>query len=113
MENPEKGLSVQPGHMDDLKTAKFKKYDEGCMATSENDHCGVHILSGIPNKMAVFIIKKVSADEASALFYNVMTKRLNSKSNFKDYRLALLEECKEMSQNVCVAVELALKEVGL
>ncbi len=113
MMDPAKGLSPQPGHMDDLKKPKFAKYGENCVAGMDNDNCGVHTLSGIPNKMAALVISALGPEESSKLFYNVMTKRLKEDSKFADYRLALLEECQSLSSDTCAIVDDALKAVGL
>lgn len=113
MMDPAKGLSPQPAHMDDLKTDRYKKYGPGCVSSSENDNCGVHTLSGIPNKMAALVISVIGTEDASQLFYNVMTKRLKENSNFADYRSALLEECQSISTQTCDVVEEALLAVGM
>lgn len=113
MMDPSKGLSPQPAHMKDLKTARFSKYAEGCKPSSDNDNCGVHVLSGIPNKMSALVMSAIGIEEAGKLFYNVMTKRLKENSNFADYRTALMEECKSMSSDTCGIVDDALKSVGI
>lgn len=113
MMDPAKGLSPQPAHMNDLKLDKFKKFAEGCVATSENDKCGVHILSGIPNKMSALVMSAIGPQESAKLFYNVMTKRLSANSKFADYRVALMAECKTMSSDTCSIVDNALKAVGI
>lgn len=113
MEYPEKGLVKQPGHMDDLKKEIYKKYGPDCVAAKQNDFCGVHILSGIPNRMATVVLKSVSTEEATVLFYNVMTKRLSRDSQFADYKKALREECVQVSSQTCDAVERGLELVGL
>jgi bacillolysin len=113
MMDPSKGLSPQPAHMKDLKTARFKQFGDDCVATGENDRCGVHVLSGIPNKMSALVLSVIGPAEASKLFYNVMTKRLTENSNFADYRVALMEECKSLSSDTCSIVNDALKAVGI
>lgn len=113
MMDPGKGLSPQPAHMIEVKSGRFKKFDEDCVATGENDRCGVHVLSGIPNKMAALVISVIGPAEASKLFYNVMTKGLTENSNFADYRVALMKECKSLSSDTCSIVDDALKAVGI
>jgi Zn-dependent metalloprotease len=113
MENPEKGLSAQPGHVNDLKSDKYKKFAFDCKPSKSNDNCGVHVLSGIPNRMSVFVMKALSPAESTQLFYNVMTKRLQANSQFVDYKAALLEECKALPGNACQVVSNALEQVGL
>lgn len=113
MMDPAKGLSPQPAHMKELKAGPFKKFDESCVATSENDRCGVHILSGIPNKMSALVMSAIGPQESAKLFYNVMTKRLSANSKFSDYRVALMQECKSLSSDTCGIVDNALKAVGI
>lgn len=113
MMDPAKGLASQPAHMNDLKLPKFAKYAEGCVASGENDRCGVHVLSGIPNKMSALVMSAIGIDESAKLFYNVMTKRLKENSNFADYRVALMKECKSLASDTCDIVDDALKSVGL
>lgn len=113
MMDPSKGLTPQPAHMNDLKKAAYIKYGPSCVPTGENDKCGVHVLSGIPNKMSAMVMSVLGPKASAKLFYNVMTKRLKPNSNFKDYRKALLEECKTMAQDTCYIVDDALKAVGI
>jgi len=113
MMDPYKGLSPQPAHMRDLKHEYFKKFAENCVPTSDNDNCGVHILSGIPNRMAALVMSVIGPEESAKLFYQVMTKRLKENSKFSDYSIALLEECKNLSSDTCSVVSEALKAVGL
>jgi aureolysin len=114
MAHPEKGLSPQPFHMKHLeKIEQLRVFGEGCKPSNDNDKCGVHVLSGIPNRMASIVISKIHINDSANLFYNVMTKRLKPDAKFKDYKLAMLEECKTMSSDVCPIVETAFKAVGL
>ena len=111
--DPSKGLSPQPGHMNDLKTDRYKQYGPGCVASMTNDNCGVHTLSGIPNKMFALVMSVIGPKESAKLFYNVMTKRLKENSQFADYRVALMQECEAMSSDTCSIVDDALKAVGI
>lgn len=113
MMDPSKGLSPQPAHMKELESGSFSKYGNSCIASEENDRCGVHVLNGIPNKMSALIMSAITAEESGKLFYNVMTKRLTTTSKFADYKVALLEECKSLSDDVCAIVDDAAKSVGL
>ena len=113
MMNPGKGLMPQPKHMDDLKLPLYADYGAKCVPSMKNDKCGVHIISGIPNRMAALVMSAIGPENAAPLFYNVMTKRLKENSNFTDYRNALLEECKSLSSDTCGIVEDALNSVGI
>ena len=113
MMDPSRGISEQPSHMSQIQTdAKFKKYGKSCVASSSNDKCGVHILSGIPNKAAALVMSQIGPEDSAKLYYNVMTK-LNSNADFSDYRRMMLKECKEFSEQTCFYVDEALKSVGL
>ncbi len=113
MMDPSKGLYAQPGHMNDLKLPRYQKLGTGCIPNEDNDNCGVHVLSGIPNRMAALVISVIGPEEAGKLFYAVMTKRLSENSDFKDYRIALKKECQNLSSDTCTIVEEALKAVGM
>lgn len=68
------GADMQPDHMN--------KYYEGGM-----DNQGVHINSGIPNKIFANVAMRLdgySWDKAGKIWWNVLTKRLNRKSNFQN-----------------------------
>ncbi|MFZ4714621.1 MAG: M4 family metallopeptidase [Bacteriovoracaceae bacterium] len=113
MMNPEKGLSPQPSHMRDLEKPEFSKFGEACVASGANDRCGVHSLSGIPNRVFALTMSKLSINDTADLYYNVMTKRLKPYSKFADYAEALRSECQVNGQGVCTVVDDALKAVGL
>ena len=113
MMDPSRGLNAQPSHMSQLKTdAEFRKYGPFCVPSRSNDKCGVHILSGIPNRSAALVMSKIGAREAAKLYFNVLTS-LSENSNFEDYRKAMLKECKEFAADTCYYVDEALKNVGL
>jgi len=115
MMDPSKGLSPQPSHMKQVTTpgAAYSQYDVGCIASSDNDKCGVHVLSGIPNKASALIMSVIGFDDAAKLFYNVMTKGMKENSTFKDYRVSLMKECEALSSDTCAIVDDALKSVGI
>ena len=113
MMDPSKGLSPQPGHMKELEKAPYNVFGVTCVASEKNDKCGVHVLSGIPNKMSALVISALGPEESAKLFYNVMTNGLKEDSSFADYRLALMEECKEFSSDACDIVDNALLSVGI
>ncbi len=113
MANPEKGLSPQPFHIKHLELEAFKIYGPGCKPSNDNNRCGVHVLSGIPNKMASIVMSKLHIDDSANLFYNVMTKRLKENSKFSDYKVAMMEECKTMASDVCGIVSSAFNAIGM
>jgi Zn-dependent metalloprotease len=80
--NPELGLSKQPGKVSDIPDT----FGEKCTTPSpQNDQCGVHILSGIPNRFAANVIKRLKWLKVRDMFYTVMTEKLTSTGNFADY----------------------------
>lgn len=113
MMNPALGLPSQPEHMNDLFNFRYFDFIYQCTPTDANDHCGVHYLSGIPNKMAAIVMSKIGPHEAAKLFYGVMTKRLHRTSNFADYRVALMQECEALATDTCSIVDDALTAVGI
>lgn len=113
MMEPSKSYYPQPAHMKELGKEPYSQYGAKCVPAAVNDHCGVHVLSGIPNKMAALVMSAIGTRESAKLFFNVMTKRLKANSNFVDYRKALMTECRSMSSDTCDIVDDALKSVGM
>lgn len=111
---PSLSLTPQPASMRDLNTVpQYEKYREGCVPSLTNDACGVHVLSGIPNRAAALMMSKLDLKDVANIYYSVMTKRLKWNAKFADYRNALLEECKSYSAQTCVVVEESLNAVGI
>lgn len=108
---PERGLSPQPTTVREIPA----KLGKGCVADSKNDNCGVHILSGIPNRAAALIIQRVGWRTSYEFFYRVMTQRLRSNSDFSDYGNQLLDECRgdSLPSGTCSVVEQALAAVEI
>ncbi|MEZ4742811.1 MAG: M4 family metallopeptidase [Bdellovibrionota bacterium] len=111
MLDPQSGLSKQPGHIQDIP----EEFGPDCKPSPTNDSCGVHILSGIPNRFAALAIKELGWLKTRDIFYNVMTERLNSQANFSDYADAILNECYQikLSDTDCSVIEKSLHTVGL
>jgi Zn-dependent metalloprotease len=104
MENPE------VGHVKDMKY-------KGEQCSRMNDFCGVHTNSGIPNKAAVLIAKKIGNDKLGKLYYAVLTQLLRSTSNFKEARAQTESACAKLFGGAksadCVAVKAAFASVGI
>ncbi len=110
MAEPAKGLMPQPGHLNEIS----EEFGPDCKPGQENDLCGVHIISGIPNRAAVKIIQHLGIESSAKLFYSVMVDRLRSSSNFADYKNQMLDECMAtLAERDCAVVLDALKMVGL
>jgi aureolysin len=109
MRRPEGGLEVQPGHMSQIPAEL-----QFCIPSTSNDRCGVHILSGIPNKAAAQMMSILGPQRTKNLFYKVMTERLVSNSQFVDFARELRRECAQtMSRAECDVVDQSLRNVGL
>lgn len=110
MLNPAKGVSEQPGHVNEIEA----EFGPNCQATMNNDNCGVHILSGIPNRASALMIQALGWEKLYPLFYQVMTVRLRANSKFSDYKDQMLAECDAtMSAFECEQVRESLAAVGL
>lgn len=110
MLEPGLGLSAQPGHMSEIP----KKYSDNCVPSSENDRCGVHNLSGIPNKFAAQVVKQLGWLKVRDIFYSLMTERLSSTATFVDYaREARKLSTEILSPEDAKVVEASLISVGL
>jgi len=115
MMDPSKGLSAQPSHMDQVTNpeSKFSQFSDSCIPSKSNDNCGVHILSGIPNKVAALIMSVIGPVKTGQMYFHIMTKDMKENSNFADYANALRLECKNHGDRTCEIVNDALLSVGL
>jgi Zn-dependent metalloprotease len=87
--NPKASLSDQAASVSEVAL----KYGPYCLATSDNDFCGVHEQAGIPNLAVSKIILRLSWTKMKQMFFNTFTKRLRSDSDFADYAQQLYLEC--------------------
>ena len=81
-----------------------------------NDYCGVHENSGIPNRAAVLIAKKIGLDRLGKIYYLTLTQLLRSSSDFKEAKAQTLAACTTLfgQQNPdCKAVSDAFESVGI
>lgn len=97
----------QPDHMNDYKQSAN---------TYEGDWGGVHTNSGIMNKAAFNIISSIGRERAQKIYFNVMQYYLNSQSDFKQMRDAMVHATREMYPNdkeIITAVNNAYADVGV
>ena len=110
MVNPNRGLSPQPKDMSQYP----RELGRGCATPSnENDNCGVHVLSGIPNRAAAYIISKLGERKAAEMFWPVMTARLSRNATFTDYKNQMSRQCRSAGGEACSVVASAFALVGL
>lgn len=110
MLHPNLGLTRQPEHIRDIPPM----FDRTCSPTMDNDSCGVHYLSGIPNRATALMIESLGFEKLQKVFYYTMMSRVASTSNFADYVEGLKEECRlHLTAEDCEIVSEALKETGL
>jgi len=64
--------------------------------TRQNDRCGVHVNSGIPNRAAVLIVESIGKQKTEQIYYKVLTSRLTETSTFKDARRETEATCDMM-----------------
>ncbi|MBF0441776.1 MAG: M4 family metallopeptidase [Oligoflexales bacterium] len=110
MKDPHRGLVWQPENVSEIAP----ELQSGCVPKMGNDNCGVHILSGIPNRAAARIIEELGTEKASPLLYRVMTARLRPSSDFADYQRQMVSACPEfLTEDECRGVGEAFTIVGI
>lgn len=103
MENP------KIGHMDQFQY-------KGQFCHRFNDFCGVHSNSGIPNKAAVLISKKIGNEKLEKIYFLTLTQLLRSNSNFKEARAQTEAACATLygqGSADCKAVSESFQAVGI
>ncbi len=90
-------------------------YPEDCQPSIDNDNCGVHSASGVPNKAVSLIIAILGLEQTRSLFFNTVTNRLGEESSFSDYLFQLYEECKDtpVIANRCEVIIASFAAVGV
>ncbi|HJR79138.1 MAG TPA: M4 family metallopeptidase [Anaerolineales bacterium] len=82
------------------------------------DNEGVHINSGIPNKVFYLVAMDIGSDEAALIWYDTLQK-IPSEAHFSDFAIILTDSARLLTNNGLVpvgtsqTVRLALREVGL
>lgn len=107
---PERGMESQPPEMKQIPA----KYGPGCYPRANNDLCGVHIISGVPNRAVSLIVLELGWEKVGNILFNVLTKRLNRDSDFADYAKQWRAEChSQLSVDDCKVVNDSFEAVGL
>jgi Zn-dependent metalloprotease len=95
----------QPGHMDDF----YKGSD---------DHFGVHINSGIPNRVFYLASREITTQKATRIWFDAL-QLLKYNSDFKVFKRSVLDSAKKAEKSKYIAkgsvlkIEGAFKTVGL
>lgn len=84
-----------------------------CIPNGANDNCGVHSMSGIPNKVFSEITPVIGWDKMRTFYYKLMTQRMHRYSTFQDYRIQILDLCKTEVPQHCARIEEALGSAGI
>lgn len=103
MENPEVG-----------HTKDFMYRNQQCSRI--NDFCGVHTNSGIPNRAAVLLSKKIGNDKLGRLYYLTLTQLLRTNSSFKEAKAQTEAACAKLfgaGSSDCRAVTESFAAVGI
>lgn len=103
MENPEVG-----------HTSQYLYRGERC--ARDNDFCGVHDNSGIPNKAAFLIAKKIGREKLGKIYFLTLTQLLRSSSNFQEAKAQTEAACATLygkTSQDCKAVTESFTAVGI
>jgi len=84
LSNPREGLGPQP-----MKMSEF--------VTTDKDHGGVHINSGIPNYAAYLTATALGRDKTEQIYYQALTNYLSPTSTFIDARRALIQAAEDLN----------------
>ena len=103
--------------MENPEVAHYKNYKyKGQPCSRLNDFCGVHSNSGIPNKAAVLLSKKIGLDKLGKIYYLTLTQLLKTGSNFKEARAQTIAACGTLygaASVDCRAIADAFNAVGI
>ena len=108
---PALSYAAQQDHVSSLR----RIYGENCQPSVDNDNCGVHTASGVPNKAASLIIAELGVEPTRSLFFNTIAYRLNQDASFTDYVVQLYDECRETPsiESRCAVILSAFSAVGV
>ncbi|GEM_PF-2601160 len=110
--NPEQSFSEQPSHMSQVNA----KYGASCVASSRNDECGVHYSNGVLNRAIGLSVKELGWAKMKDLVFEVVTKKLNSRSDFFDYKKQMVRTCGQTGKFLdedCKVIDKNFNLVGL
>jgi Zn-dependent metalloprotease len=107
---PERGMISQPTMMKSIP----EQFRASCVPSTDNDKCGVHLLSGIPSQAVSMIVLELGWEKVGNILFKVLTERLNQDSDFADYARQWRAEChSQLSVDDCKVVNDSFERVGL
>ncbi|MCF8059823.1 MAG: M4 family metallopeptidase [Bacteriovoracaceae bacterium] len=110
--NPSLSFSEQPAHMSEVNA----KFGPNCVPTSRNDECGVHYSNGVLNRSIGLSVKSLGWPRMKELIFEVVTKKLRSRSDFLDYKKQIVRTCEQLesfSKDECKVIDGNFTLVGL
>ena len=104
-------------NMEEPEIGHYKNFRyKGAVCTGENDHCGVHDNSGIPNRAAVLLAQKIGLNNLGILYFTVLTQMLKPTSDFKEAKAQTEVACTKVfapGTVDCSAITKSFEEVGI
>ncbi|OPJ60747.1 M4 family metallopeptidase [Clostridium oryzae] len=99
-------LYEQPDNMDDYVY---------CDDVKEEDWGGVHLNSGIPNKAAYLIAKKIGMEKTAKIYYRALVEYMNPSTDFEDAKNCLLQAAEDLygEKAEVQAISVAFDSVGI
>ncbi len=82
--------------------------------TRKGDNGGVHVNSGIPNRVAYLIASAIGSEKMEQIYYRTLTQYLSPNSDFSDAARATIRAAQDLYSNTeADAIRTALPQVGL
>lgn len=100
-------LYGQPAHMDG-----YKKFAD----TEDEDWGGVHINSGIPNKVAYNIASNIGMDKTARIYYRALTQYMHPDTNFQQAAYCLVQAAADLygkGSNEITAIKNSFASTGV
>jgi bacillolysin len=104
----------------DMENPQIDHYSKfrykGAACSRFNDFCGVHSNSGIPNKAAVLISKKIGLEKLGKIYYLTLTQLLRTNSTFLEAKDQTLVACGKLygaKSSDCLVVQESFEAVGI
>lgn len=80
----------------------------------DSDNGGIHINSGIPNKVAYRTIKSIGIEKSQHIYYRALTLYLSKHSDFKDAKISLVQAAQDLyGSKIASEVKKAWRQTGI